>query len=129
MPRRRTPGAIRSDARLTTSRRRSRGARSLEGAAVAGAASIAAPFVNRGRYRLFAWSAAEYSARAIALIQRSIVIDMLCPLTLNFPQGDKWFASPETFTDKDFQKWRDSGHQPSCIPRWASAARMRTSRA
>jgi len=37
------------------------------------------------------------------------VIDMLCPLTLNFPQGDKWFTAPETFTDKDFQKWRDSG--------------------
>jgi membrane dipeptidase len=34
---------------------------------------------------------------------------MLCPLTLNFPQGDKWFAAPETFTDRDFQKWKDSG--------------------
>jgi membrane dipeptidase len=81
----------------------------LEGAAAACAASIAAPFINRGRYRLFAWAATEYSARAISLMQRSVVIDMLCPLTLNFPQGDKWFASPETFTDKDFQKWRDSG--------------------
>ena len=81
----------------------------LEGAAVAGAASIAAPFINRGRYRLFAWSETEYSARTIALIQKSTVIDMLCPLTLNFPQGDKWFAAPETFTDRDFQKWKDSG--------------------
>jgi membrane dipeptidase len=81
----------------------------LEGAAVACAATVAAPFINRGRYRLFAWSETEYSARAIALVQRSIVIDMLCPLTLNFPQGDKWFSAPETFTDRDFQKWRDSG--------------------
>ena len=81
----------------------------LESAAAACAATIAAPFINRGRYQLFAWSATEYSARTIALVQRSIVIDMLCPLTLNFPQGDKWFAAPETFTDKDFQKWRDSG--------------------
>lgn len=81
----------------------------LEGAAAACAASLAAPFINRGRYRLFAWSETEYSARAIALVQRSIVIDMLCPLTLNFPQGDKWFTAPETFTDRDFQKWRDSG--------------------
>ena len=81
----------------------------LQGAAVACATTIAAPFVNRGRYRLFAWSAAEYSARAISLMQRSTVIDMLCPLTLNFPQGDKWFTAPETFTDKDFQRWRDSG--------------------
>ena len=49
----------------------------LESAAAACAATIAAPFINRGRYRLFAWSAAEYSARTIALIQRSIVVDML----------------------------------------------------
>jgi membrane dipeptidase len=81
----------------------------LEGAAVACAATVAAPFINRGRFRLFAWSAAEYSARAIAIMQRATVVDMLCPLTLNFPQGDKWFTAPETFTDRDFQKWRDSG--------------------
>ena len=81
----------------------------LERAAAACATTLAAPFVNRGRYRLFGWSAAEYSARAIALMQRATVIDMLCPLTLNFPQGDKWFTAPETFTDKEFQKWRDSG--------------------
>ena len=81
----------------------------LEGAAVACAATIAAPFINRGRFRLFASSTTEYSARAIAIMQRATVIDMLCPLTLNFPQGDKWFAAPETFTDRDFQKWRDSG--------------------
>jgi membrane dipeptidase len=34
---------------------------------------------------------------------------MLCVLNLNFPQADKWFANPETFTDRDFQPWRDSG--------------------
>jgi membrane dipeptidase len=81
----------------------------LEGAAAACAATVAAPFINRGLFRLFAWSAAEYSARSIALMQRATVVDMLCPLTLNFPQGDKWFTAPETFTDRDFQKWRDSG--------------------
>ncbi len=77
--------------------------------AVAGAAVIAAPFINRGRHRLFAFSQAEYSARAIALVQRSTVVDMLCILNMNFTQADKWMASPETFTDKDFQRWRDSG--------------------
>jgi len=81
----------------------------LEGAAVAGAASIAAPFINRGRFQLFANTAAEYSARAIALVQRSTVVDMLCILSMNFAQADKWMAAPETFTDKDFQRWRDSG--------------------
>jgi len=77
--------------------------------AVAGAAAIAAPFINHGRHRLFAFSQAEYSARAIALVQRSTVVDMLCILNMNFTQADKWMASPETFTDKDFQRWRDSG--------------------
>lgn len=81
----------------------------LEGAAVACAATIAAPFINRGRFRLFARTTAEYSARAIALVHRSTVVDMLCPLTLNFPQGAKWFEKPDTFTDRDFQRWRDSG--------------------
>ena len=73
------------------------------------AAPLAAPFVNRGRFRLFAYSEAEYSARTIALMQRSTVVDMLCVLTLNFPQQDKWFANPESFTERDFQRWKDSG--------------------
>ena len=74
----------------------------LEGAAAACAVTVAAPFINRGRYRLFAYSEAEYSARAIALVQRSTIVDMLCILNMNFAQADKWMANPETFTDKDF---------------------------
>jgi membrane dipeptidase len=81
----------------------------LAQAAVAGAAVVAAPFINRGRYRLFAFTQAEYSARAISLVQRSTVVDMLCILSMNFTQADKWMTSPETYTDKDFQRWRDSG--------------------
>jgi membrane dipeptidase len=42
-------------------------------------------------------------------VQRSTIVDMLCILNMNFTQADKWMASPETFTDKDFQRWRDSG--------------------
>jgi membrane dipeptidase len=81
----------------------------LEGAAAAAAVTVAAPFINRRRYRLFAYSEAEYSARAIGLVQRSTIVDMLCILNMNFAQADKWMANPETFTDKDFQRWRDSG--------------------
>ena len=78
-------------------------------AAAACAVTIAAPFINRGRFQLFAHTTAEYSARAIGLVQRSTVVDMLCILNMNFTQADKWMAAPETFTDKDFQRWRDSG--------------------
>ncbi|MCI0660442.1 MAG: hypothetical protein L0220_05150, partial [Acidobacteria bacterium] len=54
--------------------------------------SYFAPLVNRGRYRISAASSVEYSARAIELVKRSTVIDMLSPLTLNFPKQAKWFA-------------------------------------
>ena len=73
------------------------------------AAALAAPMLNRGRFRLFAQSAQEYSARAIALVQRSTVVDMLSVFTLNFPLQDKWVADPESFTPDQFQRFRDSG--------------------
>jgi hypothetical protein len=37
----------------------------------------AAPAVLRGRYRMFAQSAYEYSARAISLVQSAMVVDLL----------------------------------------------------
>ena len=47
-------------------------------------ALLGAPGVSRRRYRLFSGSAAEYSARAIELVGRSLVIDMLSPFLLDF---------------------------------------------
>ena len=81
----------------------------LKSAAGAGFAALAAPMINRGRYRLFAASPKEYSARAIDLVTRSTVIDMLSPFTLNFPKSAKWFANPESFTAADLQPFKDSG--------------------
>ena len=72
------------------------------------AAAMAIPFINRGRFQLFPWSRAEYSARAIDLMKRATVIDMLSPLTLNFGMQDKWYANPELFLP-GVQKYRDSG--------------------
>ena len=77
-------------------------------AAASGLAVFAAPMINRGRFRLFAQTR-EYSARAIALMERSLVIDMLSPMTLNFPLQDKWNTDPESFTAADFEKFRKSG--------------------
>jgi len=81
----------------------------LKSAAGAGFALLAAPMLNRGRYRLFAASSREYSARAIELMTRSTVIDMLSPFTLNFPKQARWFANPETFTAADLQPFKQSG--------------------
>jgi hypothetical protein len=81
----------------------------LKRTALAGAGIIAAPMINRGRYRIFAGSPAEYSARAIDLVKQSTVIDMLSPFTLDFGKQDKWFADPESFTTADLQPYKDSG--------------------
>ena len=78
---------------------------------VAGACAsvVAAPMLNLGRFRLFGHSTLEYSARAIAVVQRSVVIDMLAPFTLDFPLMDKLIANPESLTAEHFQKYVDSG--------------------
>jgi membrane dipeptidase len=81
----------------------------LRAASSAGAAMLFAPMINRGRYRIFAGTTTAYSARAIDLIQSSLVIDMLSPLTLNFDKQAKWFANPESFTSADLQPFKDSG--------------------
>ena len=70
---------------------------------------LAAPMINRGRFRLFASSTKEYSRQAIDLIGRSTVIDMLSVLTLDFNKQSKWFKDPETFTVADLQPFIDSG--------------------
>lgn len=81
----------------------------LKRAAFAGAGALAAPMFNRGRYRVFAASPTEYSARAIDLVKRATVIDMLSVMTLDFNKQARWFADPESFTAADLQPFRDSG--------------------
>jgi membrane dipeptidase len=77
--------------------------------AAASLATVAAPMINLGRYRLFGQSAPEYSARAISLVQRSLVIDMLGVFTLNFPEQAKWEANPETFPEEKYKEFLESG--------------------
>ena len=77
--------------------------------ATAGLGALAAPMINRGSYRIFANSTAEYSARAIELVNRSTVIDMLSVLTLDFAKQERWMANPDSFTAADFQPFKNSG--------------------
>jgi membrane dipeptidase len=81
--------------------------RDLLKAAGASTVALAAPMLNRGRFQVFA-SKTEYSTRAIELVRRSTLIDMLSPLTLDFPKQAKWFANPESFTAADLQPFKDS---------------------
>src|SRR5215813_4143736 len=80
----------------------------LKRTGLASAAAVAVPMFNRGRYRLFASSPTEYSSKAIDLIGRATVIDMLSVLTLNFNKEAKWFKDPETFTTADVQPYIES---------------------
>lgn len=81
----------------------------IQAAACTGAALVGAPAVLERRYRLFAWSSADYSERAIRLVKESTVIDMLCILTLDFEKQGRWFAHPDSYPDAEFEKWRASG--------------------
>ncbi len=81
----------------------------LKRAGLTGAAMLAAPMINRGRFRLFANSNTEYSRQSIDLIGRTTVIDMLSVLTLNFPMQTKWFKDPETFAAADLKPYTESG--------------------
>ena len=78
-------------------------------------ATFAGPMINRDWFQLFAQTTTKYSARAIDLVQRTTVVDMLNPFTLIGVlaplKGDKrptWFSNPETFTAADFQRFKDS---------------------
>lgn len=83
--------------------------RTVQAGAATFAAPLSVPMVNRGHFTLFASSSAQYSVRAIELVKRSTVIDMLSLLTLNFPQQAKWLAAPKSFTAADLQPFKDSG--------------------
>jgi membrane dipeptidase len=69
----------------------------------------AAPMINRGRYRLFGQSAAAYSRRAVELVGRSLVIDMLSPLVLSPSKMRLLMSNPESLTPGDIQRYKDSG--------------------
>jgi membrane dipeptidase len=75
---------------------------------VAGTAAAGAAMINRGRYLLFA-GAREYSARAVDLVQRSTVIDMLAPLWISPSKTQKMLGNPDNFKAEDFGPYKDSG--------------------
>ena len=77
---------------------------------VAGAfgGALAAPMINLGRFQVAALGGAEYSARCLKLMQESVVLDMLSPLTIE-GKWQQWARDPESFTAADAQRYKDSG--------------------
>ena len=80
-----------------------------------GAATLAgAPAVLRGRFQLFAQSAAQYSARAVRLVEGTVVVDLLNQF--QFPdfraqpvKSQLWMQQPGSFTRADLERYRTSG--------------------
>ena len=80
----------------------------VRGASTAAVAVVAAPFLNLGRYRLFASSEREYTRRCVDLVQSSLVIDMLGPTTLNGDTFERWGPDYSGLTDEDIAEFRAS---------------------
>ena len=78
------------------------------------AALSGAPAVLRSRYRLFAQSKAEYSARAIQLIAETTVVDLLnqfrfADYSEKPPRSELWLNKPGSFTAADAAVYQGSG--------------------
>jgi len=75
---------------------------------------VGAPAILRNRYRLFAFSAAEYSARAIKLVEDTVVVDLLNQFRFpdfreNPVKSELWMQKPGSFTRADYDLYRSSG--------------------
>lgn len=100
-----------------TSRRDALRSIAVGAAAITGAlagALAGAPAILRGRFRLFAQSSAEYSARAIRLVGETVVVDMLnqfqfADFRTQPVKSRLWMQKPGSFTRDDFETYRASG--------------------
>lgn len=73
-----------------------------------GAAAVFAPMFNRGRFTLPHIPQQQYSTRAIDLMKRAVVIDMLAPLHIG-SNGNKWVTKPSSISAEDFAPFLASG--------------------
>jgi membrane dipeptidase len=77
----------------------------LKSAAAVAVGATVAPMLNFGRYQVFAASDRKYSSRVLKVVERSLVIDMLAPIKLDFtPEA---FALPAS--DQEVANFRSSG--------------------
>jgi membrane dipeptidase len=78
--------------------------------ALAGTACLlGSPLINRGRFRLFASTEAEYSAQTFDLVHEAVVIDMLGLLTLDYKKLEAWRTTPDRFRPAEFLRLKKSG--------------------
>ena len=73
------------------------------------AGTVTAPMVNFGRCRLFGATGKVYSTRVVDVVARSLVIDMLGLLTMDWPKLAQWHSDPSTYRLSDFERVQHSG--------------------
>ncbi len=83
-------------------------------------AALAAPAILRGRFRLFAQSKSEYSARAIQLVAESTVVDLLnqfrfADYSEKPPKSELWLQKPAAFTEAEAAVYKASGIKAFCL--------------
>lgn len=71
----------------------------------AAAAAVVAPGIARGSYQISPFTNRRYSKRAVDLVRRSVVVDMLAPIKIDFGPG--FYAKP--LSDREAAEWRSSG--------------------
>lgn len=79
----------------------------LRKCAAASVLYLAAPMINRGRFRLFAQDKTDYSTRAIDLVGDALVIGMLNGMLGK--RHEAWLRKPDEFTAADIDAIKTSG--------------------
>jgi hypothetical protein len=84
------------------------------------ATCVAAPAILRGRYSLFSGTPAQYSARAVKLVQESVVIDLLnqfrfADFAEKPPRSQLWLSKARSMTPEDYEAYRTSGYSVICL--------------
>jgi membrane dipeptidase len=80
----------------------------LKGVAATGALYLA-PMINRNASRVFAGDDTRYSTRAIELVNRSLVIDMLGVIVMTDEDHERWYHSKEGMTEAELRAFHESG--------------------
>ena len=78
------------------------------------ALAVGAPLLLRGRFRLFPEVQREYSARAVRLVEETVVVDMLNQFRFadhaeRPPKSERWLRTPASYGAADHETYRTSG--------------------
>ena len=87
---------------------------------------LAAPAVLRGRHRLFAGAAQDYSSRAIRLVEDTVVVDMLNQFRFadyaeKPPRSERFLRELGAFSKAEWETYRTSGIRALALGHGASS--------